>query len=264
MVVTPSRLRAFRATASGLGASGRDEVSSNISARTASLNCTFVVRFLGASPRPEIFRAAVVLEQVQQGAQRLAARPFQLRVLVQDQGDVVLRHGQQVALDSRCRRRGIPAGRSAACPAPRRRRAAADPPRRCGSRPRSRGSSPGAAATSPTAAANTAGCSATAASPRPTRPRSWCSWARPKRSACSITITVAAGTLTPTSITVVATSRSMPPSAKPAITASFSAAFILPCTSPTFSPNMRRRSSERSVAAARSLVSDSSTSGHTQ
>ena len=41
--------------------------------------------------------------------------------------------------------------------------------------------------------------------PRPTRPRSWCSWARPKRSACSITITVASGTSTPTSITVVAT-----------------------------------------------------------
>ena len=46
------------------------------------------------------------------------------------------------------------------------------------------------------------------------RPRSWCSWARPKRSACSTTMTEAAGTSTPTSITVVATSRSSPPSAK--------------------------------------------------
>ena len=36
--------------------------------------------------------------------------------------------------------------------------------------------------------------------PRPTRPRSWCSCERPKRSACSITITVALGTSTPTSI----------------------------------------------------------------
>jgi hypothetical protein len=45
-----------------------------------------------------------------------------------------------------------------------------------------------------------------ATAPRPTRPRSWCSCARPKRSACSITIRLALGTSTPTSITVVATS----------------------------------------------------------
>ena len=44
--------------------------------------------------------------------------------------------------------------------------------------------------------------------PRPTRPRSWCSWAMPKRSASRITITVAFGTSTPTSMTVVATSTS--------------------------------------------------------
>ena len=37
--------------------------------------------------------------------------------------------------------------------------------------------------------------------PRPTRPRSWCSCDSPKRSAFSITITEAFGTLTPTSIT---------------------------------------------------------------
>jgi hypothetical protein len=47
---------------------------------------------------------------------------------------------------------------------------------------------------------------ADAAAPRPTRPRSWCSWLRPKRSACSITISEALGTSTPTSITVVLTS----------------------------------------------------------
>ena len=50
------------------------------------------------------------------------------------------------------------------------------------------------------------------ASPRPTRPRSWCSWARPKRSACSITMIEASGTSTPTSITVVATRIGDPPS----------------------------------------------------
>ena len=36
-------------------------------------------------------------------------------------------------------------------------------------------------------------------------PRSWCSCASPNRSACSITMMVASGTSTPTSITVVAT-----------------------------------------------------------
>jgi hypothetical protein len=50
-----------------------------------------------------------------------------------------------------------------------------------------------------------------AALPRPTRPRSWCSWLTPKRSASSTTITVALGTSTPTSITVVATSTSSSP-----------------------------------------------------
>ena len=41
---------------------------------------------------------------------------------------------------------------------------------------------------------------------RPTRPRSWCSWESPKRSACSTTRMLAFGTLTPTSMTVVETS----------------------------------------------------------
>ena len=49
---------------------------------------------------------------------------------------------------------------------------------------------------------------ADAAVPRPTRPRSWWSCDRPKRSACSTTISVAFGTSTPTSITVVETSTS--------------------------------------------------------
>ena len=47
-----------------------------------------------------------------------------------------------------------------------------------------------------------------ACSPRPMRPRSWCSWLMPKRSAPSTSMTVAFGTSTPTSMTVVATSTS--------------------------------------------------------
>src|SRR5213595_642548 len=39
--------------------------------------------------------------------------------------------------------------------------------------------------------------------PRPTRPRNWWSWERPKRSACSINISVAFGTSIPTSTTVI-------------------------------------------------------------
>ena len=50
--------------------------------------------------------------------------------------------------------------------------------------------------------------------PRPTRPRNWCNCARPNRSACSTTMTLAAGTSTPTSITVVATSSRVSPAAK--------------------------------------------------
>ena len=47
--------------------------------------------------------------------------------------------------------------------------------------------------------------------PRPTRPRSWCSWETPNRSASMITMVVAFGTSTPTSMTVVATSTSISP-----------------------------------------------------
>ena len=101
-------------------------------------------------------------------------------------------------------------------------------------------------------------------SPRPTRPRSWWSWARPKRSACSTIISVALGTSTPTSITVVATSTAISPRWKAAITASFSGPFIRPWTTPTLSPKRSRSSCARSSAAARSLVSLSSTSGQTQ
>ncbi|KGS71213.1 ATP-dependent DNA helicase RecG [Burkholderia pseudomallei MSHR7527] len=71
--------------------------------------------------------------------------------------------------------------------------------------------------------------------PRPTRPRSWCSCASPKRSACSITISDAFGTSTPTSITVVATSNCTSLRENASITAAFSAGASRPCTSPTFS-----------------------------
>ena len=66
------------------------------------------------------------------------------------------------------------------------------------------------------------------AAPRPTRPRSWCSWARPKRSACSTTIRLAFGTSTPTSTTVVATRSRRRPPWKSAITASLSGPFMRP------------------------------------
>ena len=72
-----------------------------------------------------------------------------------------------------------------------------------------------------------------ASAPRPTRPRNWCNCASPKRSACSITITVAAGTSTPTSTTVVATSSRHPPAANSASVASRTAASCRPCASPT-------------------------------
>ncbi len=64
--------------------------------------------------------------------------------------------------------------------------------------------------------------------PRPTRPRSWWSWASPNRSAPSTAMTVASGTSTPTSTTVVPTRTSSrrPPSRKRVISASRSAAFI--------------------------------------
>ncbi|MNL53293.1 hypothetical protein D3C87_1765270 [compost metagenome] len=69
--------------------------------------------------------------------------------------------------------------------------------------------------------------------PRPTRPRSWWSWLRPKRSAFSITMTEALGTSTPTSMTVVATRMSSSWSRKARITASFSSEAIWPCKRPT-------------------------------
>ncbi len=70
------------------------------------------------------------------------------------------------------------------------------------------------------------------ASPRPIRPRSWCSCASPNRSGCSITITVALGTSIPTSITVVATRTSIRPARNSRITSSRSSALSRPWTRP--------------------------------
>ena len=70
-------------------------------------------------------------------------------------------------------------------------------------------------------------------SPRPTRPRSWWSCAKPKRSASATIMTVALGTSTPTSMTVVATSTCVSFARKRAMTSSFSAAFMRPCSSST-------------------------------
>ncbi len=68
--------------------------------------------------------------------------------------------------------------------------------------------------------------------PRPTRPRSWCSWLRPNRSAFSTIMMTALGTSTPTSMTVVEMSSCISPAAKAAMAASFSLPFILPWSSP--------------------------------
>ena len=89
-----------------------------------------------------------------------------------------------------------------------------------------------------------------AAAPRPTRPRSWCSWASPSRSAFSITIRLALGTSTPTSITVVATSRLSSPALKAAITAGFSAGFMRPCSRPRRSSGSAAPNCSKVVCAA--------------
>ena len=77
------------------------------------------------------------------------------------------------------------------------------------------------------------------------RPRSWCSCARPRRSGFSIIIRLELGTSTPTSITVVATSRCISPCLKACITVCFSAGFIRPWTRPILSSGSASLSSSR-------------------
>ena len=104
-----------------------------------------------------------------------------------------------------------------------------------------------------------------ACAPRPIRPRSWCSWEIPKRSAPSTSISDAFGTSMPTSITVVETSTSAPPSANAAIAACFSRGRIWPCSSTTRKSrsSVRESRSNSAVAARAWSASDSSTSGQT-
>jgi hypothetical protein len=63
---------------------------------------------------------------------------------------------------------------------------------------------------------------------RPTRPLSWWSCRSPKRSACSTTMRVAAGTSIPTSITIVDTSSLQWPARKASSAAAFDSAAICP------------------------------------
>jgi len=101
--------------------------------------------------------------------------------------------------------------------------------------------------------------------PRPTRPRIWCIWAKPKRSAPVMTMTVAAGTFTPTSMTVVATRTSISPAVNAAITAVRSTAACLPWATPMRNPRSAPwlRAAAVFSAAAAVLVSESDTIGHT-
>ncbi len=87
----------------------------------------------------------------------------------------------------------------------------------------------------------------------------------PKRSASSTTMTVASGTSTPTSMTVVATRTWISPLRKRSMTPSLSDAFNWPCNSPRRRPastvdSSRARSSVADLAWTRS---DPSTNGHT-
>ncbi len=72
--------------------------------------------------------------------------------------------------------------------------------------------------------------------PRPTLPRSWWSWLRPNRWASSMTITVALGISTPTSMIWVATRSWRSPRLKAAKIAFCSVEFIRPWSSPTRYP----------------------------
>ena len=85
------------------------------------------------------------------------------------------------------------------------------------------------------------------------------------RSAFSMTIRLAFGTSTPTSITVVATSRSSSPCLNAVMTASLRPPGMRPCTSPMRTPGSAAASAAAvSSAAWWRNVSDSSISGQTQ
>ena len=103
------------------------------------------------------------------------------------------------------------------------------------------------------------------AAPRPTRPRNWCNWLSPNRSACSITISEALGTSTPTSMTVVLTNTPICPCTNSDMTAFFSACGMRECSKPIMTPgSASHRAWCVSVALRKSSASLSSISGHTQ
>ena len=93
---------------------------------------------------------------------------------------------------------------------------------------------------------------------RPTRPRSWWSCARPKRSAPRMIIIVAPGMSIPTSTTVVATSTSSSRAAKRRMTSSRSRAGIRPCSRPTRTPARSFAVRSRNVASALGMSSSGS------
>ena len=94
-----------------------------------------------------------------------------------------------------------------------------------------------------------------ASRPRPTRPRSWWRVAKPKRSPSSMTITVASGTSTPTSSTVVETSICTSPRRNASMTASFSWFGMRPWSASTRAAGnvLRTRSSSRSTLCRRTF-----------
>ena len=180
------------------------------------------------------------------GAQRGIAA--QARIALHRRARGLARHGEPVrgrARDPRCA--GRAAGRAGACRGTRRDRGCADRPRRSRSRPASR-ASPRGAPRCPRPRRARRARSVPGLRPRPTRPRSWCSCASPKRSAFSTIISVAFATSTPTSTTVVDTSTCVSPDSKRAIAAWRAAVSSRPCTRSTRALRQRRGDPLRRLA----------------
>ena len=215
--------------------------------RRASPRCT------AASPRPQQADRGVALEQIEQHPRRL--RRADRRDRRRGRPAAGRRRGA-IAISCavvRDRRGGTPPRPPGACRGSRRRRAAAGPPRRCGSRRWSRASAPAARAPSRDSTSPRSSRQTDAPAPRPTRPRSWWSWARPKRSARLDDHQRRVG-----HVDADLDHRrrdehaASAPLANAAITASLSGPFIRPWTSPTASP--KRARSARRARRRRRLV----------
>ena len=99
----------------------------------------------------------------------------------------------------------------------------------------------------------------------PTLPLNWCIWANPNLSAHSITIIVASGTSTPTSITVVATRILLSPDLNSFIDVSLSIWFCFPWINETLMfLKLFFKKLYLSLTAIRSEFSESSIRGQTQ